>query len=306
MVVLLAGAGSALAELAATPDGQRRHVCGPGSSCRPSGWRWSPLAPQRAVFVGRAGGLRPGAGRGRRRLQHAGGGRGAPLRPHHPAVLPRRLDRGRHRRDGRHDRRDPARAARRPAAAVRRSPSDCSLAPLLPASADAAAPRPTAAALDVPWRKIAPARAPRWCSSTWSTPPRPPGGRSSSSRSTRPPTGCSPWRRSPTSWPAWPPGSPATPRSQRFGAVPLLRIGARRRLRGAGRHRLLPVVAGGRARVHRARRLGGRHRTAVSFSAAAVVAGDGRRPRGAGGPGSTRSSPGSTSSTTSVGCSARS
>ena len=99
MVVLLAGAGSALAELAATRGGQRRTSCGPAFALHAVGLAAVAVAPQRAVFVAGLAVYGLGLGRRRRRLQHAGGGRGAPLGPHHPAVLPRRLDRGRHRRD---------------------------------------------------------------------------------------------------------------------------------------------------------------------------------------------------------------
>ena len=51
MVVLLAGAGSALAEVAATRGAVPRR-CGSGSSCRPSGLPLVAGAPQRGVFVG--------------------------------------------------------------------------------------------------------------------------------------------------------------------------------------------------------------------------------------------------------------
>ena len=82
------------------PPGQCHDVAG---RVRPAGRRVGRgrRGATTGCLRGRARRLRPGPRRGGRRLQHAGGGGRAPLRPHHPAVVPRRLDGGRDRRDRR-------------------------------------------------------------------------------------------------------------------------------------------------------------------------------------------------------------
>ena len=180
MIVLLAGAGSVVAERSAHRSDSAA-PCAPGCSpiaCRGPGA--VAAAPTGPVFVAGARGVRRGAGRRRRHQQHAGGRRRAPLRPHDPAVVPRRLDLRRHHR---------RRATRWPprtlplwtAAPGRRGPARWP-SPRRTSAASTARPSPR------PHRS--PCRGGRscwsgsgWCSSTWSTPRRRPGDRPSSTTS---------------------------------------------------------------------------------------------------------------------------
>ena len=148
MMVLLAGAGSLLAERLA-PRLDSAVVLRAGLLVIAVSVAVLILAPTTVVFVARPGGVRRRAGAGRRDRQHAGGGARAPDGPGHPAVVPRRVDAGRgHRRgpDAGHDRRAVVghRAGRGPAAARGGG--------AVPARDHGVA--ATATETDVPWRAI--------------------------------------------------------------------------------------------------------------------------------------------------------
>ena len=150
MIVLLAGAGSVVAELVA-------HRSSSASTLRAGLLTIGvavpvvAAAPSGLVFVAGARGVRRGAGHRRRDQQHAGGRGRAPLRPHDPAVVPRRLDLRRHHRRL-------LRAGRRARAALDGGPGRRgaarwpSRAPYLPREHGEALAE--AEQVDVPWRPI--------------------------------------------------------------------------------------------------------------------------------------------------------
>ena len=95
----------------------------------------------------------------------------------------------------------------------------------------------------------------RWCSSTWSTPRRPPGDRRTSTAPSPPRPGWSPWRPSPTSLAS---GLVRAGRRRAGRAasapVPVLRVGAVVASASLAVVVFAPSVAGGRRRLHPARR----------------------------------------------------
>ena len=250
MIVLLAGAGSVVAERSAHRSDSACTLRAGLLIDRGRGPGASPRRRPAAVFVAGARGVRRRAGHRRRDQQHAGGRGRAPLRPPDPAVVPRRLDLRRH-----HRRRYALAAAHAPlwtAGLVAVVPLVAIAAPYLRREHGEAARRGRAGRRARGGRSCWSGSG--WCSSTWSTPPRRPGDRPSSTTSS---THRSRWwrsRRCPTSSPAWSCGSPATRLVARYGAVLVLRIGAVVGLAGAARGGHLADLAGRGPRLHAARR----------------------------------------------------
>ena len=195
MMVLLAGAGSVLAERAA-----ERHTapgcCGSGCSW----WRWGAGARARARLRGagrRPGDVRRGPRGGRRDQQHAGGGAGASLRT---AILP--SFHGWWTVGGIIGATLTLASSGLPWDTAAGPWSRCwSASGRSCAHPDPGRPRP-GPATSLGGRSSSSGS--RWCSSTWSTRRRPPGARRTSTTRSRPPPTWSRWPRSPTWWPpAW-------------------------------------------------------------------------------------------------------